>query len=162
MSDLKNKLMEAGIIPEGPVKQMEQWQQLPAGSSQRIGQFDQAKVDRLKDDLELNGLPKVRETVVDAHKIVERAVKDGHVWSFINPPLMVSGVPGGRDRMGRLLVPIPMGDMLMYNQLSAVMRAMTYVRDKDGKEFKIKSVELLYTDKIPTHWFVELEDVKEK
>lgn len=160
--DLKDKLLAAGIIPEGPVKQMEQWQQLPAGSSKRIGEFDPAKVARLKDELELSGLPKVRETMMDVRKILERASKDEQLWVFRNGPLMVTGVTGGRDRMGRLIVPIPMGDMILYNQVSALVRPMTLIMDKDGNEFEVKSVELLYTDKIPTHWFVEMANVDEE
>lgn len=95
---------------------------------------------------------------MDVRKILERAAKDEQQWVLRNGPLMVDGVPGGCDRMGRLIVPIPMGDMLLYNQVAAVMRPMTTAINKDGKEFEVLSVELLYTDKIPTHWFLELEE----
>ncbi len=123
-----------------------------------MGQFDPAKVARLKDEVELSGLPRVRETIMDARKIVENAAKKEERWTFKNPPVVLVGVLAGMDRLGRLIVPIPMGDMITYNQLSAVMRPMTEVMNKDGKEYAIQSVELLYTDKIPTHWFVGLED----
>jgi hypothetical protein len=72
--------------------------------------------------------------------------------------MVLVGVLAGMDRLGRLIVPIPMGDMITYNQLSTLMRPLTGVVSKDGKEYIIQSVELLYTDKIPTHWFVGLED----
>lgn len=156
--DLKDKMLEAGIIPENAVKQMEQWQTLPAGSSKKVGRFDPEKVARLKDEVELSGLPRVRETMMDARKIVERAAKNEDRWTFKNPPVVLVGVLAGSDRLGRLIVPIPMGDMINYNQLSALMRPMTTVMNKDGKEYLIQSVELLYTDKVPTHWFVGLED----
>jgi len=99
--------------------------------------------------------------MMDVRKILERAAKDEQQWVLRNGPLMVTGVVGGCDRMGRLIVPIPMGDMLLYNQVSAVMKPMTLVMDKDAREFEITSVELLYTDKIPTHWFVEMEAMED-
>ena len=160
--DLKDKLLAAGIIPEGPVKQMEQWQQLPVGSSQQIGSFYPAKVARLKDELELSGLPKVRETMMDVRKIVERAASLQSSWTFKLSPLSVTGVLAGSDRLGRLIIPIPMGDMISYNQLAHVLRPMTLAINKGGEEYEIKGVELLYTDKIPTHWFVEIKPLEEE
>jgi hypothetical protein len=139
---------------------MEQWQQLPAGSSSKIGLFDPAKVAYLKDELELSGLPKVRETLLDVHKIVERAVVCQDNWKFTSASLSVVTLAGS-DRMGRLIVPIPMGDMLLYNQVSAVMRPMAQAVNKDGKVFEVTGVVLLYTDKIPTHYFLEIEPVEE-
>lgn len=158
--DLRDKMLAAGIIPENAVKQMEQWQMLPTGSADKIRKFDPAKVKALKDEVELSGLPRVRETIADAHKLVEKAAAGNRRWAFRNPSLAVEGVLAGEDRLGRLIIPIPMGDMIAYNQLSMLMRPMTLATVGTNDEgLRIANVEILYTDKIPTHWFVELEPI---
>jgi hypothetical protein len=158
---LQDKLLEAGIIPENAVRQMEQWQQVPEGSAEKIGEFDPSKVKALKEDLELQGLPTLRETVLDVDKIME----NGRPVGLSHSGLTVNGVTAGVDVLKRYIFAIPRTQE-EYNTVSVMMRPLTQLTD-DSLEAPlnkrmITSVSVLYEtiaegQSVPTHWFCETE-----
>lgn len=159
---LQDKLLEAGIIPENAVKQMEQWQQVPEGSAEKIGAFDPAKIKALREDLELQGLPTLRETVLDVDKIMEkgRPVNLSHSGG-----LTVNGVTAGVDVLKRYIFAIPRTQEA-YNMISVMMRPLTQLTDDSLEpplnKRMITAVSVLYStvaegQSVPTHWFCETE-----
>jgi len=158
---LQDKLLESGIIPENAVRQMEQWQQVPEGSAEKIGEFDPAKVQDLKEDLELQGLPTLRETVLDVDKIMER----GRPVGLSHSGLVVNGVVAGVDVLKRYIFAIPRTQEA-YNTISILMRPLTRLQDDELapplNQRIITSVSVLYStiaegQSVPTHWFCETE-----
>ena len=153
MSSELNKIAQAGIVPKQAVEQMEQWQSIPEGTASEVGEGSLEKVRSLRDDLELQGLPAVRESLLDIRKLMEQA----RPVDLFHPPLSVSGAFAGVDRLKRYVFAIP-DDRLLYNQLSAIIRPMTKIADRSLERPRmISSVSLVYNKDIPTHWFCETE-----
>lgn len=161
IEDLQKKILEAGVVPEEAVKQMEQWQAVPAGASEAIGEADLKKVRALRGDLELRGLPSIRETIPDLKKIMSNTRK----VNLSVQQLTLNNVTAGVDRLDRYLFQIPKNQD-SYNALSSVLRPMTALHDptKESPESDrhITAVSLIYTDQTPTHWFCETEAVGKK
>lgn len=159
--NLRDKVLEAGIVPENAVSQMEQWQAVPQGSAAKVGEFDQKKVDALKEDLELKALPVLHESVLDIKKIMEKAKS----VMLIHKPLALQA-EAGRDRLGRYIFAIPDNET-DYNALSAMMRPLTHLTDNELTSPRnnriITAVSVLYAtieegqESVPTHWFCETE-----
>jgi hypothetical protein len=155
--DLQKKIMEAGIVPEGAVKQMEQWQAVPVGASENVGEADLKKVRNLRSDLELRGLPSIREAVMDIKKIMEK----GRTVLLKVDNLAFTVEDVGMDRLDRYIFEIPTDSRSSYDLLSKALRPMTALIDNGRAEPEnnrhITAVSLLYTDEVPTHWFCETE-----
>lgn len=144
---------------------MEQWQAIPKGSVAKVGEFSIERVNALREDIELRQLPELRETILDAGKLL----KEARPIVLVCRPLTVAGVPAGVDILGRYIVEIPTGNQENYNKLSAVMRNMTLLHDvalEEGERNRlIIQVQVLWKTveqanqkyEIPTHWFLTTE-----
>jgi hypothetical protein len=161
MTKLQDKLLDAGILPKNAVQQMEQWQQVSQGSAQKIGEFDPSKIKNLREDLELQGLPTLRETLLDVGKIM----KNGRPVGLSHGGLAVNGVTAGVDVLKRYIFAIPRSQA-EYNTISVMMRPLTQLTDDSLtpplNKRTITSVSVLYStiaegQSIPTHWFCETE-----
>ena len=170
---LRNRILDAGIVPPASVKEMEQWQGVPQGSADKIGSFSPEKVDRMREDLELRGLPTLHETVLDVDKIMEKSGrmvrlfnahdlgygdKVGYVWGH-----------AGVDILKRYIFKIP-EDAEVYKSLSSRICQMSIIRDdslEDPLNIRtITEVSVLYStieegQSIPTHWFCVTESAGE-
>lgn len=163
--DLRTRTMEAGIVPKEAVSQMEQWQTMPEGSADQVGEADLQKVNRLRADLELQRLPTLRETVLD----VEKIVREGRPVDLKHGDLSMNGAHAGVDRLGRYVFEIPQVEG-SYNLLSVLLRPMTVLTDNElpvpRNKRSITTVSVLYRTveqgnkqrvSVPTHWFCETE-----
>jgi len=159
MSELQDKILQAGIVPKQAVAQMEQWQTSPAGSAEKVGEADIDKVRSLRGDLELRGLPTIRESLMDLKKLMDKS----RPVSLINQPASLIGAMAGVDRLDRYIFEIPRTDAVLHENLTALLRPMTTIidlsRDAPEDERRIIAVSLLYNDKTPTHLFCETESV---
>jgi len=157
---LRDKILDAGIVPKNAVQQMEQWQNLPQGSVDKIGKFSRSKVERLKNDLDLQSFPALRETVLDVDKLMDKArlVSLSHVGLTVQ-------VYAGVDILNRyiFLIPETRGE---YNTLSVMMRPsvilVDYSIDPPRNERQITEVSALHSTieegkSVPTHWFCTTE-----
>jgi hypothetical protein len=163
MSEVRDKMLEAGIVPKNAVGQMEQWQSMPAGSAEKVGEADLQKVQALREEMELKALPVLHETMLDIDKIM----KAGHDVTLTHEPLKVT-CWCGVDRLGRYVFAIPQTQDL-YNTLSVMMRPLTIMDDPHQRPprdiRRITAVSVLYktievgkTKKsVPTHWFCMTE-----
>lgn len=162
MSDkMRDKLLDAGIIPKNAAQQMEQWQNIPEGSADKVGKFAPEKINALREDLELQALPTLRETVLDVDKIME----SGRPVNLSHSGLVVNGVTAGVDVLKRYIFAIP-DTQEAYNTLSVLMRPLTRLQDDELtpplNQRMITAVSVLYATveegtSIPTHWFCETE-----
>lgn len=159
---LQDRLLDAGIIPKNAAKQMEQWQSVPEGSSEKVGSFSPKKISSLKDDLELRGLPTLHETILDVDKIME---KSRPVTLSHSGGLVVRGVPAGVDVLKRYIFAIP-DTQESYNTVSVLMRPLTTLQDDElappRNKRVITEVSVLYStvsegESVPTHWFCVTE-----
>lgn len=157
---LRDKILDAGIVPKNAVRQMEQWQNLPQGSSDKIGKFSKSKVERLRDDLDLQSFPTLKETVLDVDKIMEKS----RPVNLINGGLSVT-VLAGVDLLNRYIFEIPK-TRSEYNSLSVMMRPTTTLVDDavdpPRNRRQIIEVSVLHSTvtegkSIPTHWFCSTE-----
>lgn len=158
---LQGKLLDAGIVPRNAVQQMEQWQTVPKGSADKVGEFTPEKIAALREELEIQTLPTLRETVLDVDKIMKagRPVNLGHSG------LVVNGVTAGVDVMKRYIFQIP-NKQDWYDMLSVLMRPLTTLVDESlpppRNHRTITEVSVLYAtveegESIPTHWFCVTE-----
>lgn len=158
---LQDKLLDAGILPENAVRQMEQWQNVPQGSAEKIGKFDPKKVEALKEELELHQLPTLRETVLDVDKIMDkgRSVVLSHegVYSLTRR--------AGVDVLKRYIFEIPRNHE-EYKQVSALMRPLSVIVDDELpaplNRRVVTEISVLYSTvkeghAVPTHWFCVTE-----
>ena len=164
--DLRTKTMEAGIVPKDAVSQMEQWQTMPQGSADQVGEADLEKVNKLHYDLELQRLPTLRESVLDVDKIVAK----GSEVLLSHGEFLLKNTIAGVDRLGRYIFEIP-ADERSYTQLSTMLRPMTILMDNGlpvpRNRRSITVVSVLYRTieqgknknkvSVPTHWFCETE-----
>jgi hypothetical protein len=157
----RDSLLDAGIVPKNAVQQMEQWQQVPEGSADKVGDANAAKVAALRDELELQSLPTLRETVLDVDKIVS----NGRQVNLSHGGLVVNGIQAGVDVLKRYIFPIPRTQE-EYNTISVMMRPLTRLEDDSLEaplnQRMITEVSVLYStvkegESIPTHWFCVTE-----
>lgn len=155
---LQNSLLEAGIIPAGSVKEMEQWQAVPNGSAEKIGEFSPQKVQGLREEIELQSLPTLRETVLDVDKIM---AKGRPVTLLVEGSAKTIDVTAGVDIMQRYIVPIPQ-DSGTYQYVTQFMRTHAIIHDESLESprdvRRITEISVLYSTveegaSIPTHWF---------
>jgi hypothetical protein len=140
---------------------MEQWQQVPEGSADKVGEFTPEKIHALKEDLELQDLPTLRETHLDVDKIME----DGRPVLLVHGGYSVNGVTAGVDVLKRYIFAIPTTEA-EYNLVSILMRPLTQIVD-DSLEPPlnhrvITEISVLYStvregESLPTHWFCVTE-----
>ena len=158
---LQSKLLDSGIIPKNAVQQMEQWQQVPEGSADKVGEFAPEKVRALKEELELQTLPTLRETVLDVDKIMAA----GRPVGLSHSGLVVNGVIAGVDVLRRYIFAIPKKQE-EYNTISILMRPLTRLEDNTLapplNQRIITEVSVLYStveegESVPTHWFCVTE-----
>jgi hypothetical protein len=164
LSKLQDKLLDAGVIPENAVKQAEQWQAVPEGTSKKIGEFSLEKIKDLKEELEIQRLPTLRESVLDLGKIMA----EGRPVKLAHPPLSSPSVHAGVDRLGRYIFEIPHEEQ-EYNLLSTLLRPMTTLHDQALEPPRdrrmITTVSVIYQTierqkqkhSVPTHWLCETE-----
>ena len=160
--ELMDQMLDAGIFSKEAVAQMEQWQTMPAGSAEKVGEFDPKKIAALREHLEIRGLPQLRETVLDIKKIM----KASRMVALLHDALGMPEVEAGVDRLGRYIFVIPKVEQ-DYNMLSILLRPMTRLRDTFLPEPRdrrmITAVSVLYAtikkgeEPRPTHWFCETE-----
>jgi hypothetical protein len=157
----RDRVLDSGIIPKNAVAQMEQWQQVPEGSAEKVGEFAPEKIQALREDLELQTLPTLRETVLDVDKIVA----EGRPVNLSHGGLVVNGVTAGVDVLKRYIFEIPRTQEA-YNTISILMRPLTQLVDDSLREplnkRTITEVSVLYStvregESIPTHWFCVTE-----
>jgi hypothetical protein len=157
MSEVQDKILQAGIVPKQAVAQMEQWQTSPAGSAAKVGEANIDKVRSLRGDLELRGLPTIRESLMDIKKLMDRA----RPVNLINKPASLIGAMAGVDRLDRYIFEIPRTDAVLHANLTSLLRPMTTIidssRNEPEDERRIIAVSLLYNDTTPTHLFCETE-----
>ena len=157
--DLQKKIAQAGMVPANAVAQMEQWKTTEEGMSKEVGEADLDKVRALSDELELKGLPSVKEALLDIKKIMNQAV----LVDLVNADTVLTDVTAGIDRLDRYIFEIPTVDQTAFNALSFLLRPMTVILNReDNRERMIVGVSLIYsTDaekrNVPTHWFCETE-----
>ena len=153
---LQDKLLDAGVIPHNAVKQMEQWQSVPAGSSDRVGEFSQDKVRHLREDVELQALPAFKETLLDVDKLMK---KGRHVTLFHEGAYALK-CWAGVDILKRYIFQIP-SDAEQYKQISGLMRPLSFLLDDSSQpplnRRMVSEVSVLYETvedgvSIPTHW----------
>jgi hypothetical protein len=155
---LQDKMLGAGIIPTGAVREMEHWGIVKKGASKRVGEFDPAKVKALKEEIELQALPTLRETVLDVDKFMDkgREVMLGH--EEING---VMRVKAGIDIMKRYIFPIPR-DPEEYKRIAIFMHPLAIIHDEHLEQPRdvrqITEISVLYSTvdqgkSVPTHWF---------
>lgn len=158
---LQEKLLDAGILPKNAVQQMEQWQNVPAGSSEKIGKFSPDKVKALKEELELHSLPTLRETVLDVDKVMEK----GHQVTLSHEGVYKMSILAGVDILKRYIFEIPRNPE-EYKQISALMRPLSVIIDDELPEplnrRVITEISVLYSTvrqgaSVPTHWFCVTE-----
>lgn len=163
---LQDKLFGAGILPEGAVKQMEQWQTVRGGSSKKMGRFNPRKIYDLREDLELQALPVLRETILDLDKIMSRSRSVR--LSFADTT--IEGISAGVDILKRYIIQIP-DTAVEYHMLSAVVRPMAEIWDQvlrpPSDNRTITDVSVLYStiregESVPTHWFCSTESPGEE
>lgn len=127
--------------------------------SSEVGEPDVDKVRALRGDLELRGLPSVKEAILDIKKIMSQSVP----VDLYNGSDSLSDVQAGVDRLDRYIFEIPTEDKGLYEGLSSLLRPMSKIWNKaDERERMIVGVSLIYsTDaqkrNVPTHWFCETE-----
>lgn len=138
---------------------MEQWRTLPEGSSKKVGKFDPAKVQALADDLELERLPDVKETILD----IDSIMKNSREISLIRPSQGVAGIRAGIDVLGRYFIRIP-EDVDRYRSLRSMLVIGTRLIDdflpRPRNDRQIVSTQILWSkiDKhqnVATHWMVD-------
>lgn len=160
--ELQKKLLEAGIMPQNAVKQMEQWQRVPSGSAEHLGEFSPDKIEALREDLEARNLPTLRETILDVDKIMSRGrtvlVSRRGVYSLT--------CKAGIDILKHYIFEIPK-HLETYRQLATVLRAGSSIVDQFVDPFPqtITDVSVLYATispgvSEPTHWFCAVEPGK--
>ena len=158
---LQGKLLDSGIIPSNAVRQMEQWQTVPKGSADKVGEFTSEKIDALKEELEIQTLPTLKETILDVDKIVAA----GRPVYLRHNSFVVNGIMAGVDVLRRYIFEIPKGRGA-YNTLSMVMRPSTVLVDESLQPPQhrrvITEVSVLYAtvkegESVPTHWFCVTE-----
>lgn len=158
---LQDKLLDAGIIPKNAVQQMEQWQNVPAGSADKIGKFDPAKIKALREDIELHQLPTLRESFLDIDKVMEkgRDVVITHEGGYSVT------CRAGVDLLRRYIIEIPRRPE-EYKQISVLMRPLSMILDDElpppRNRRTITEVSVLYAtvregQSVPTHWFCTTE-----
>lgn len=162
---LQKSLLGAGILPTNGVKEMEQWQNVPKGSADQIGKFSTAKVKALREDLELQNLPTLRETVLDVDKLVSNGRE---VVLTADGASLVVHV--GVDVMGRYIFPIPT-HRDQYQQLASMMRQTVTLLDDalpaPRNKRTIVEISVLYAtvdegEHEPTHWFCRADSAGEE
>jgi hypothetical protein len=161
--DIQTKIMEAGIVPENAVTQMENWKTMPNGSSLEVKRPDIKKVDRLRDELEIQQLPVSSEAMFDVKKIMG----ESRPVNLFYGSLKILGVLAGVDRLNRYIIKIPDLDTEMI--LTSLMHPCTILVD-----FSLSPPENLRTItsisviantiqkrkrklSTPTHWLCETE-----
>lgn len=153
---LRDQILESGMIPKTAVSQMEQWQTIPQGSSEKVGEFDPKKVKALKEDIELSRMPVARETVLDLKRIMS---KQRQVELF-NPPEAVPNAKAGVDRLGRYYIAIPR-EQASRSELTSIIRPLTALIDchlpKPRHRRVISNVSVIYNGEVPTHWLIETD-----
>lgn len=159
MSKVRYKILDAGIVPEGPVKQMENWRMVPAGSSKAVRQASVPKVTKLREEVSLSHLPTMRETVLDISKIMREA--HPVILTFNKTTQM--HVPAGVDRLGRYYIEVPQ-EREEFQFLSPVIQTGATLLDNrlsfPRNKRTITAVNVLYETKDngisrPTHWMCE-------
>lgn len=158
---LQDKLLDAGILPENAVKQMEQWQNVPAGSADKIGKFDPKKIKALKEELELNQLPTLRETILDVDKLMEK----GRNVTLSHEGVYEVSLRAGIDVLKRYIFEIPRNPE-EYKHVSTLMRPLSVIVDDELPEplnrRTVTEISVLYSTvqkgtSVPTHWFCVTE-----
>jgi hypothetical protein len=158
---LQEQLLDAGILPKNGVRQMEQWQNVPAGSAGKIGKFDPAKIKALKEDLELRSMPTLRESILDVDKLINK----GRMVSLSHEGVYSINCKAGVDVLKRYIFEIPR-DPEEYKYISALMRPLSMIVDDALPEpFNrrvITEISVLYSTiaqgaSVPTHWFCVTE-----
>jgi hypothetical protein len=156
---LQNKLLDAGILPQNAVKQMEQWQSVPEGSAAKVGEFSEEKIAKLREEMELQELPTLKETVLD----VDKYMKEGREVRLSHSGLGITGVIAGVDALKRYIFAIPR-DRKEYDLVSVFMRPLTRLEDGSLEpplnQRVVTAVSVLYATvekgaSVPTHWFCE-------
>ena len=154
---LQEKLLDAGIIPEDAVKQMEHWQVVAPGSAEKIGEFDPKKIEKLREEFEPYPFPTLQETVLDVNKIMDNARE----ITLSHEGIYSVNCSAGVDVLKRYIFVIPKVE-LEYKTLSTLMRPGSRIVDNSlSSPFNgrvITEVSVLYRtvregSSVPCYWF---------
>ncbi|MCK4306529.1 MAG: hypothetical protein KAY24_19965 [Candidatus Eisenbacteria sp.] len=124
-----------------------------------MGEFNPEKIKALAEELELERLPDVRETVLD----IDVIMRNSREINIIRASMAIVGVHAGIDVLGRYFVRIPIVQS-KYDQFRVLLLNGTRLVDSSLEsprdECTITSVQVLWSkiDKhknVATHWMID-------